>query len=46
LKNTALKDICKPIGVSEFSFKELPMEIKQEMPSEEELRNELEELSK
>jgi len=37
----ALKDIRKPIGVSEFSFKELPVEIKQEMPSEEELRKEL-----
>jgi predicted nuclease of restriction endonuclease-like (RecB) superfamily len=37
----ALKDINKPIGVSEFSFKELPETIKEGMPSEEELNNEL-----
>jgi predicted nuclease of restriction endonuclease-like (RecB) superfamily len=36
----ALRDINKPIGVSEFSFKELPLTIKQGMPSEEELNNE------
>ncbi len=37
----ALKDINKPIGVSEFSFNELPMEIQREMPSLEELEFEL-----
>jgi predicted nuclease of restriction endonuclease-like (RecB) superfamily len=37
----ALKDINKPIGVSEFSFKELPETIRQGMPSAEELNNEL-----
>jgi predicted nuclease of restriction endonuclease-like (RecB) superfamily len=37
----ALRDINKPIGVSEFSFKELPATIQSQMPSEEELNNEL-----
>jgi predicted nuclease of restriction endonuclease-like (RecB) superfamily len=37
----ALRDINKPIGVSEFSFKELPAKIQDQMPSAEELNNEL-----
>jgi len=37
----ALRDINKPIGVSEFTFKELPATIQSQMPSEEELNNEL-----
>ncbi len=37
----ALKDINKPIGVSEFSFTELPVEIQNAMPTVEELENEL-----
>jgi len=37
----ALRDINKPIGVSEFSFKELPVIIQNQMPSAEELQNEL-----
>jgi hypothetical protein len=37
----ALKDVNKPIGVSEFSYKELPENIKNELPSFEELKNEI-----
>jgi predicted nuclease of restriction endonuclease-like (RecB) superfamily len=37
----ALKDINKPIGVSEYRFNELPIEIKREMPTIEELEFEL-----
>ena len=37
----ALKDINKPIGVSEFLFNELPVEIQNAMPTVEELENEL-----
>lgn len=41
----SLKDINKPIGVSEYKFNELPLEIKQKMPSVEELECELKRLS-
>ncbi len=41
----ALKDINKPIGVSEYRFNELPTEIKREMPSVEELEHELKKLN-
>lgn len=37
----ALKDINKPIGVSEFSFNELPIDIQNAMPTVEELEKEL-----
>ncbi|MEI6091306.1 MAG: PDDEXK nuclease domain-containing protein [bacterium] len=37
----ALKDINKPIGVSEFKYMELPEEIRNALPSSEELKNEL-----
>jgi hypothetical protein len=37
----ALKDVNKPIGVSEFSFKELPLDIQVAMPTIEELEQEL-----
>jgi predicted nuclease of restriction endonuclease-like (RecB) superfamily len=37
----ALRDVKKPIGVSEFSFNELPLEIQREMPTVEELEGEL-----
>ncbi|MEQ1554460.1 MAG: PDDEXK nuclease domain-containing protein, partial [Ferruginibacter sp.] len=37
----ALKDMDKPIGVSEFLFNELPLNIQKEMPTVEELENEL-----
>ena len=37
----ALRDINKPIGISEFSFNELPPEIKNAMPTVEELENHL-----
>ncbi len=37
----ALKDVNKPIGVSEFSFKELPLDIQIAMPTIEELEQEL-----
>ena len=37
----ALKDMNKPIGVSEFMFNELPLNIQKEMPTVEELENEL-----
>jgi predicted nuclease of restriction endonuclease-like (RecB) superfamily len=40
----ALKDINKPIGVSEYRFNELPTDIKSEMPSLEELEFELKKL--
>ncbi|MDR1384624.1 MAG: DUF1016 domain-containing protein [Planctomycetaceae bacterium] len=42
----ALRDINKPIGVSEFSFKELPVKIQNQMPSAEELNNELSNLER
>ncbi len=41
----ALKDVTKPIGVSEFRFNELPLEVQREMPSVEELENELKKIS-
>ncbi len=37
----ALRDIGKPIGVSEFLFKELPEDIKSELPTVEEIEQEL-----
>jgi predicted nuclease of restriction endonuclease-like (RecB) superfamily len=37
----SLKDINKPIGVSEFSFSELPLDIQIGMPTVEELEHEL-----
>jgi len=37
----ALKDINKPIGVSEFSYKELPENVKSYLPTEQQFRNEL-----
>jgi predicted nuclease of restriction endonuclease-like (RecB) superfamily len=37
----ALRDMKKPIGVSEFLFNELPLNIQKEMPTVEELENEL-----
>lgn len=37
----ALKDINKPIGVSSFTYKELPEEIKQALPEMKELTNRL-----
>jgi predicted nuclease of restriction endonuclease-like (RecB) superfamily len=37
----ALNDMNKPIGVSEFLFNELPLNIQKEMPTVEELENEL-----
>jgi predicted nuclease of restriction endonuclease-like (RecB) superfamily len=37
----ALRDIHKPIGVSEYRYKELPENIKQSLPTLEELTNEL-----
>ena len=35
----ALRDINKPLGISEFSFNELPENIKKNMPTVEELEN-------
>ncbi|MCK5851415.1 DUF1016 family protein [bacterium] len=37
----SIKDINKPIGVSEFSYNELPEDIKSELPSEKQLQEEL-----
>lgn len=37
----ALQDINKPMGISEFTFKELPQNIQNNMPTVEELENEL-----
>ncbi len=37
----ALKDVNKPIGVSEFTFNELPTQIKSAMPTIEELEQEI-----
>lgn len=37
----ALKDVNKPIGVSEFKYKELPQEIKNALPTPKELENQL-----
>lgn len=37
----SLKDINKPIGISEYIFKELPLEIQREMPTLEELEEKL-----
>lgn len=36
----ALRDINKPMGISEFSFNELPPNIQKNMPTVEELENE------
>jgi predicted nuclease of restriction endonuclease-like (RecB) superfamily len=37
----ALKDVNKPIGVSEFKYTELPNEIKNALPTPQELKNQL-----
>lgn len=37
----ALKDFNKPIGVSEFSFNELPIDVQNAMPTVEEFEYEL-----
>jgi len=37
----ALKDVNKPIGVSEFSYSELSDELKNALPSPQELKNQL-----
>ncbi len=37
----ALQDLSKPMGISEFTFNELPTTIQQNMPTIEELENEL-----
>jgi len=37
----ALRNLNTPIGVSEFRFNELPAEIQRQMPTVEELENEL-----
>lgn len=41
----ALRDINKPIGVSEYSYKELPENIKQSLPTLEQLTKELDNLA-
>lgn len=41
----ALQDINKPMGISEFSFSELPKNIQSNMPTVEELENELKKLN-
>ncbi len=40
----SLKDINKPIGVSEFTYRELPNEIKNSLPSDKEFKNQLSKL--
>ena len=40
----SLKDVNKPIGVSEFTYKELPEDIKNALPSEKEFQNQLNKL--
>ncbi len=37
----ALKDVNKPIGVSEYNYTELPVDIKDALPSKEEFDNEM-----
>jgi hypothetical protein len=37
----ALRDLNKPLGISEFTFNELPESIQKNMPTVEELENEL-----
>jgi predicted nuclease of restriction endonuclease-like (RecB) superfamily len=37
----SLQDLSKPMGISEFTFNELPQNIKENMPTVEELENEL-----
>ena len=41
-----LRDIKKPLGISEFTFNELPENIKKNMPTVEELENELKNIKK
>lgn len=41
----ALRDINKPLGISEFTFNELPQNIQSNMPTVEELENEMKRLS-
>jgi hypothetical protein len=40
----ALRDIKKPLGISEFTFNELPEDVKSNMPTVAELENELKNL--
>jgi predicted nuclease of restriction endonuclease-like (RecB) superfamily len=40
----ALKDVNKPIGVSEYNYTELPIDIKDALPSKEEFDNEMKKL--
>lgn len=42
----ALQDISKPMGVSEFSFKELPLTIQKNMPTMEEIEHEFGDMDK
>jgi predicted nuclease of restriction endonuclease-like (RecB) superfamily len=42
----ALQDINKPMGISEFTFNELPKNVQNNMPTVEELENELNKLKK
>jgi hypothetical protein len=42
----ALKDVNKPIGVSEYSYTELPEKIKAELPELEELTKALKTIEK
>jgi predicted nuclease of restriction endonuclease-like (RecB) superfamily len=41
----ALKDINKPIGVSEYTYQSLPCHLKNSLPTQEELENELKKIS-
>jgi hypothetical protein len=41
----ALRDINKPIGVSSFITREIPVDVKSELPTVEQLEHELKELS-
>lgn len=40
----ALRDMNKPLGISEFTFNQLPLEIQKNMPTVEEIENELKSL--
>jgi hypothetical protein len=37
----ALRDVNKPIGVSEYKYTELPVELQNSLPSKEQLDNEI-----
>jgi len=41
----ALQDMNKPMGISEFSFNELPQNLQRNLPTVEELENELKKLN-